>query len=177
MKPPKLAQRESIRLFKLGKDQVIVVCGRRTRDCHETRIARIAPGKYVLKCGCISREAHRGEADDRYFIVQPVALGSRTREIEVIHRNGRDRLEVECLDKAHGQLVGSITALGSSQDLSLEAAFKDALGKLDPKALQSPSLVEVVSMGALYGGFSGFSRLFVRVEASPYKVRNAGDKI
>ena len=66
------------------------------------------------------------------------------------------------------ELLGS--AIGFSQNYSLDEAFKDALQKLQlvssPASEAEPSMVDVVSMGAVYGGFSGYSRMFVRVEQS-----------
>jgi hypothetical protein len=61
--------------------------------------------------------------------------------------------------------------MGFSPNFSLDEAFNDALGKLRLNAVSGtasnePSMVDVVSMGTMYGGFSGYSRLFVRVEQS-----------
>jgi len=98
---------------------------------------------------------------EAYVIVQPVNVGSELGDVQVWHADGCVRTQVECLrpdDRPDNSAV-----LGISQDFSLEMAIKDALAQVAPNPRKEPQLFEVVSMGALYGGFSGFSRIFVRM--------------
>jgi hypothetical protein len=173
-----LARRDSISLFQINDDVIAIVSGTKPRHCEGPRLVRQGGGKFSLECNCQKACIQRSDPSDRFFLVQPIAPKTKTGEIEVVHRDGRERLKICPLAPTKSDIrPAAAGAFGVSQDFSLEAAFKDALSKLNPKSLHAPSLVEVVSMGALYGGFSGFSRLFVRVEATPYDLRNGGDKI
>ena len=160
MKPSKLVQRDSIRVFSLSGRLVVIVTGHKAADCKGPRL--FASNKHLeLRCDCSGR-CHPKHIGGEYFLVQPID-GDPSNTVNVRHANGVDYVVVQDLDldKNAGE---SESILGISQDFSLEAAFKDALRKINPAGRQ-PTLVEVVSMGALYGGFSGFSRLFVRVSS------------
>jgi hypothetical protein len=104
---------------------------------------------------------------DRYYLVQPVfSNGPMRTSIRLVHRDGQELIPVEPLScRRH------FCATGASQTFCFDEAFEDALRQLPPfngANSQAPlPLVDIVAMGALYGGFSGFSRLFLRVEARP----------
>jgi hypothetical protein len=175
MKTWRFANPRSIRLFELDQHVIAIAIGTKPRSCQGPKLAVLASGRLVLHCECAEECTRHPEREDDYFIVQPLTGLHRKREIEVLHRDGCDLVRVEVLstgELAQSASVGS-AIFGVSQDFSLEAAFKDAIGKFDLKTGQSPGLVEVVSMGALYGGFAGFSRLFVRVEKTESRLLDA----
>lgn len=61
-------------------------------------------------------------------------------------------------------------AIGYSNKLSFDEAFADALRKLPPPSVKFPDMletVEVVHIGASFGGIAGFHRLEVRIRAYP----------
>jgi hypothetical protein len=165
MKTWKLGMMDSVRLFALSghKDRVILVTGRKPVGCDGPKPIVAGPDKICLSCDCSKASFHpaKGPAHN-YFVVQPVEIAGSKHDIEILHSRGRDRVQVELLSSMTDSPAES--AIGISQDFALEEAFKDAVAKLSPPSQQEPSLVEIVSAGALYGGFSGFSRLFVRVE-------------
>jgi hypothetical protein len=165
MKPTRLALRDSIRIFEVANQLVAIVVGNKPTGCPGPRLCKARAGCFDLACEC--GFDCRGPAAERYFIVQPIQAFLKVGEIRVRHADGIDSHRIQNVDSQSEMLAerSEMTPiLGFSQNFSLEAAFKDALKKLDPSGLKEPSLVEVVSLGALYGGFSGFSRMFVRVE-------------
>lgn len=61
-------------------------------------------------------------------------------------------------------------SVGYSNKLSFDEAFADALRKLPPPSVKFPDMletVEVVQIGASFGGIAGFHRLEVRIRAYP----------
>ncbi|MDC0723383.1 hypothetical protein [Nannocystis bainbridge] len=61
-------------------------------------------------------------------------------------------------------------SIGYSNKLSFDEAFADALKKLPPPSVKFPDMletVEVVQIGASFGGIAGFRRLEVRIRAYP----------
>ena len=173
MKTWKLANRRSIRLFEFNQNIVAITIGKKPRHCAGPQLTVLNSGRLVLHCECAEECTQLSDREDDYFIVCPLAGLRKTREIEVLHEAGCDLLHLEPLSGERSAPLSQSSVLGISQDFSLEAAFKDALAKLNPKTSQTPGLIEVVSMGALYGGFSGFSRLFVRVEKTEARLFNA----
>jgi len=176
-----LAQRESIYLFRSGQDVVAIATGLKPRNCKGPSFCALSKNRFAVNCLCPDHGEGFDGTDryftDRYFIVQPIAVPPEARRVGILHRDGTDEVDIEDLASAKAKTTVSTAILGISQDFSLEAAFKDALSKFDPEKLASPGLVEIVSMGALYGGFSGFSRLFVRVESNLLALRNSKGKI
>jgi hypothetical protein len=166
MKSSKLASRESIRVFQLNGQSVAMVAGSKPEACQGPKLIKTRPGCFELRCKCLDKCESQPVAG-KYFIVQPLEAGLSADTIKVRHAGGTDSIAVHPMDPAEAKATGDSALLGISQDFSLEAAFKDALSKIDPKNPRPPGLMEVVSMGALYGGFSGFSRLFVRVASTP----------
>ena len=104
---------------------------------------------------------------DRYYLLRPVfSNGPMRTSIRLVHRDGQELIPVEPLScRRHSR------ATGASQTFCFDEAFEDALRQLPPfngaNTQAALPLVDIVAMGALYGGFSGFSRLFLRVEARP----------
>lgn len=108
-------------------------------------------------------------ATERYYLVRPVfAKGPMRHAVRLIHQAGRELIPVEPLVCRAVKPTGAAT--GISQDFRFDEAFEDALRQLPAfqaanRSLPLP-LIDVVAMGAVYGGFAGFSRLFLRVEAT-----------
>jgi hypothetical protein len=166
MKLSRIASRESIRIFELNGQLVAIVVGSKPESCQGPSLIKTRPGCFDLRCKCPDKCEGQPMAG-KYFVVQPLEAGLPADKIKVRHAGGTESIAVRPMDPAAEKANGDSALLGISQDFSLEAAFKDALGKMDPKNPKPPGLMEVVSMGALYGGFSGFSRLFVRVASTP----------
>lgn len=151
---------EMIRIFGIGTGHVILVSGKKPARCGGPKPKVTGPNLISVLCEC-APACELGGAQDSYFVVQPLVLGHTRRGVRVLHRDGEERVLVERLP---GQPAQADSALGVSQDFILDQAFKDALARLKPPAGPEPSLIEIISAGALYGGFSGFNRMFVRVE-------------
>lgn len=61
-------------------------------------------------------------------------------------------------------------SIGYSNKLSFDEAFADAIKKLPPASVKFPDMletIEVVQVGASFGGIAGFHRLEVRIRAYP----------
>ena len=61
-------------------------------------------------------------------------------------------------------------SIGYSNKLSFDEAFADAVKKLPAASVKFPDMletVEVVQIGASFGGIAGFHRLEVRIRAYP----------
>jgi hypothetical protein len=165
MKTWKLGMMDSVRLFALSghKDRIILVTGRKPVGCDGPKPIVTGTAEICLRCDCNDGSFHPAKGPQHnYFVIQPIEIAGPRHDVEILHAHGRDRVQVELLSSM--MAAPSESAIGISQDFALEEAFKDAIAKLSPPSQQEPSLVEIVSAGALYGGFSGFSRLFVRVE-------------
>ncbi|HUR36616.1 MAG TPA: hypothetical protein VM009_02290 [Terriglobales bacterium] len=122
----------------------------------------IAPANSFETEPCAADQPH----SDSYYLVRSVfAPGPMRRSIRLVHRAGQDLVPVQPLSCRRCHPV-----TGSSQSFCFDEAFEDALRQLPPlrnaDKNQSLPLVDIVAMGAVYGGFSGFSRLFLRLEAS-----------
>ena len=111
-------------------------------------------------------------SSDLYYLVKPLfPKGPMRRTITLTHSKGRDVVPVEPLGCRPNS--SCFCATGCSQAFHLDEAFEDALRHLPvfqgtDRSLPLP-LVDVVAIGALYGGFSGFSHLFLRIVAGEYK--------
>jgi hypothetical protein len=109
---------------------------------------------------------HTADLDrDHYYLVRPVfAPGPIRRCIRLVHRGGEELVVVRPLVCRRCQSV-----TGNSQSFCLDEAFEDALRQLplfrEANRDHHLPLIDIVAIGAIYGGFSGFSRLFLRLEA------------
>jgi hypothetical protein len=166
--------------------------GKKPRRCPEIELVEMTRNPRVpilsVQCRCNSIAEHACDSGlDSYCLVKPVIAGPIRPYVTFLHRDGSDLVKVEAIAEtaAPEPMTRSLTAIenrpplvpdllgsaiGFSQNYSLDEAFKDALQKLrlvpSPASDAEPSMVDVVSMGAVYGGFSGYSRMFVRVEQS-----------
>ena len=194
MKTWEPASREFVRIFFAHNQHIAVVTGRKPRHCIEVDLIRSRAPSNIPTFAIVMRpekSSHevKGAEHDHYYLVKPLFSGPPQSQIHVIHVDGTELVGVERIfsggeiqsmhrEESRSPILpapatlkkASQTALGYSQNFSMEEAFTDALSHL-PASGRSLSdrrviMVDVVSMGAIYGGFSGFSRLFVKVEQS-----------
>jgi hypothetical protein len=181
----KRAGREQVRIFFTQNQHIAIVIGKKPRTCAEIELVEMTqnPRVPILSVQCrynnIAEHAPNNGFDS-YCLVKPVIAGPIRPYVTLLHRDGSELIKVESIHELYPartietlspllpELLGS--AIGFSQNYSLDEAFKDALQKLrlvpSPASDVEPSMVDVVSMGAVYGGFSGYSRMFVRIEQS-----------
>jgi hypothetical protein len=185
------ASRELVRIFYAHNQHIAVVTGKKPRHCAAVDLIRSSrqsdlPTFSIIRS--VSRESEPSvEATaDRYYLVKPLLPGPARAHINVRHLGGIERVTVETLSttgkETHAKRpIPTIarrkddveSALGYSQNFSVDEAFNDALSHLPmlgDRRNNRPTLVDVVSMGAIYGGFSGFSRLFVKIEQSAARI-------
>jgi hypothetical protein len=175
----KRMSKDMVRIFFTQNQHIAIVTGKRRSRCSEIELAEVTQSPRIpvlaILCQCDHISEHAGySAYENYCLVQPVFAGPFRPYISLLRREGTEVVKVETLPAAvlaktppPGVLA---SATGFSQNYSLDEAFSDALQKLglspSPDSTQEASVVDVVSMGAVYGGFSGYSRMFVRVEQS-----------
>lgn len=163
MDPLPLASRHAARCFYIQEQHILVLTGPLPAGCEVT--LREVPDAVTV---CLSGTAG-APADDTYYLVRPIfSPCPMLPHVRLCHRDGFDRLPVELV--ACGLDCQSCPT-GCSQSFRLDEAFADALRQLPMFAKADASrplpLVDLVALGALYGGFSGFSRLFVRLRERP----------
>lgn len=158
-----LASRHSARCFYIQDRHVILVSGAKPSLAE---VVLHESGSGLILCLTAAFAAPPG---DTYYLVRPIfSPGAMLAHVRLCHRDGTDLLPVELM--ACGGDCRSCPT-GCSQSFCLDEAFADALRQLPMFAQADASrplpLVDLVAMGALYGGFSGFSRLFVRLRERP----------
>ena len=154
------ATKDVARTFYAHGSHVILVQGPKPHDAEVTLVER-EPGAVSLMM--TAGTAETSISPDTYYLVKPVfAKAPMRRVVTLLHGAGRESMPVEELACGCGT--------GSSQAFNLDEAFQDALRRLPIFALapegEPLALVDLVAIGAIYGGFSGFSHLFVRVQAA-----------
>ena len=172
------AHRDSVRFFRFGHQHIAFVTGTRSRRCADIRFVRMKDSnngaRFALQCACSGPEMHEGSNFDNYYILSPLVVPQECDQVMVLHREGSEKIAVESIGvmPETGDTVAADrrpAAVGISQNFSLEEAFRNAIENLGMPIAPEPhrsSLVDIVAMGALYGGCQGFSRLFVKVEKS-----------
>lgn len=154
-----LASRHSARCFYIQGRHIIIASGPKPAGS-EVVLFESHPAVRLSLTGIAS-----DLMVDTYYLVRPIfSPGPMLAHVRIHHRAGSDLLPVEPVACA-GDCRTCPT--GCSQSFRLDEAFADALRQLPMFAKADTSrplpLVDLVAMGALYGGFSGFSRLFVRL--------------
>ena len=177
-----LASRRSINAFRIGQNVLLVAEGELPTPGFEVDIRqdprRIFPQQFdLLRCprpGIFPQ------------LVTPFRFGETVRypadqdTITVHHADGADQVPIQEYGQelaAYADAVqgspdhrcppGADEATGFSRSLSFDEAFAHALANLPP--LPPPTIVDalvrvqVVEIGALFGGIAGFNDLFVRV--------------
>jgi hypothetical protein len=187
------ASRELVRIFYTHNQHIAVVTGKKPRHCAAVDLIRSSrqsdtPTFSIVRSPSSDSELADATAD-RYYLVKPLLAGPARGHINIRHLGGVQRVTVEKLSmngkQPHGKCAAPRvarrkddveSALGYSQNFSMDEAFNDALSHLPvlgDRRNNRLTLVDVVSMGAIYGGFSGFSRLFVKVEQSAARISSA----
>jgi len=173
----KRLSKDVVRIFFTQNQHIAIVTGKRRSRCAEIELVEVTQTPRIpvlaIQCQCDHISEHTCySGHENYCLVKPVFAGPLRPFISLLHLEGSEVVKVEILpgpgDATKPGLLAS--AIGFSQNYSLDEAFNDALQKLglspSPDSTQQASVVDVVSMGAVYGGFSGYSRMFVRVEQS-----------
>lgn len=178
-----LAQRDTIRAFRAGRQVLIVAEGKLPSPGYDVSIMqrpeRIFPPWYqLLRC---ARPGFFPQVIVPYRISQGVDFPEDQQTVKVFHADGEDDVTIEtCGDElaAYNDIVaggagaeracpeGADEATGFSKKLSFDEAFADAIAKLPATEPQHPDLlqtVRVVEIGGLFGGIAGFHDLYVRV--------------
>jgi hypothetical protein len=175
----KRMSKDTVRILFTQNQHVVIVTGKKRSRCAEIELVEMTQNPRIpvlaIQCRCndiAEHSCYSGYAN--YCVVMPVLAGTLRPYISLLHRDGTEVVKVETLpalvlgDAGNAGLLAS--AIGFSQNYSLDEAFNDALKKLglcpSSSSERETSVVDVVSMGAVYGGFSGYSRMFVRVEQS-----------
>jgi hypothetical protein len=163
MEPPELAPMDLARVFYLQNQHVIAAIGQKAPGSEVEVLESVAAdGTVRLR---LHQSSPPGLLTDTYYLVRPVLpKGPMRGSIRVLHAAGGLAVPVEPLNCA------AFRVTGHSPSFRFDEAFEDALRQLPMFSTNPPGqglpLVDLVAMGAIYGGFSGFSRLFVRVGAS-----------
>jgi hypothetical protein len=173
-----LAQRDSIRAFRIGPKVLIVAEGQLPTPGYDAKITLrpedIFPPWYeVLRC---ARSGLFPQIVVPYKVSLTVNYPEDQETVRVFHADGQDDVRIEtCPDElsAYGAVVGggacpenADEATGFSQKLSFDEAFADAIAKLPPIKATHPDrmdTVRVAEIGGLFGGIAGFHDLYVRV--------------
>ena len=177
-----LAERTRIRAFRAYEDILILAEGDLpspgfTADIEQSPI-RIFPQQFnLVRCRL---DGIFPQVVTPYRHAETVRFPADQPQVTVHHADGADQVDIE---ECPGELApyaqtmapggaavpcpeGAVEATGFSPNLSFDEAFADAIAKLPPDpAIFADALarVHVVEIGGLFGGFPGFSDLFVRV--------------
>jgi hypothetical protein len=160
-----LAHRSSARLFYVQGHHIVVVHGLRPSGSEVELRERVGESSPELSLALRCSEPALA-AGDHYYLVQTVFAREAMRpSVRLVHRDGIQQLRVEPV------CCASFRVTGASPSFDFDEAFASALRQLPTFSDAAPGaplpFVEVLAMGAIYGGFTGFSRLFVHLEARP----------
>jgi hypothetical protein len=178
-----LAQRRTIRAFRLGPYILIVAEGDLPSPAYEADIEpsplKIFPQQYVLL-----RRLRPGswmQVVVPYVHAELFLYPEDQRVVTVHHADGKDEVKIEESVSDLGQFGEVVAresrgldarvseATGTSPSLKFDEAFKNALENLPVYPPSHPDElihVEVLETGGLFGGFAGFRHLYVRVRAT-----------
>jgi hypothetical protein len=179
-----LAQRRSIRAFRAGRYVLIVAEGDLPDPGFEVDIQpsplRIFPQQFNV----VRRRlpGFFAQVIVPYRHAEVVLFPSDRPTVTVHHADGQDAVDIEdcgddlamftaaVADEQTGTTAApAAEATGMSSNLSFDEAFADALAKLPPSTPTHPdslTSVDVVHIGALFGGIAGFHHLVVRVRST-----------
>jgi hypothetical protein len=178
-----LAQRSSIRAFRAGRYVLIVAEGDLPNPGFEVDIQqsplRIFPPQYNL----VRRRlpGFFAQVIVPYRHSEAVLFPADRPTVTVHHADGRDDVDIEEYgndlapfaalvsdERSESDSSQPAEATGMSSRLSFDEAFADAMSKLPPSTATHPdalTTVDVVHIGALFGGIAGFHHLVVRVRS------------
>jgi hypothetical protein len=169
-----LASRESVRVFYFQGQHIAIVIGKKPRHS-EVSLREVKSHEGLNTFSIIASDpGQRNDLSDSYYMIKPILQpGPSLDRLAVLHLEGTDIVRVERLAPGiadDAPAVSGLVATGYSHNFNIDEAFQDAIAQLPlhnkPATSGEMNLVDVISMGAIYGGISGFSRLFVRVEHS-----------
>ena len=176
-----LAQRTRIRAFRAEGHLLIVAEGELPTPGYEVDIAvsplRIFPQQFNLL-----RRARPGiwaQVITPYRYGEVVGFPVDRPVVTVHHAEGHDAVEIQQCGDDLREFTVAVTgsphlpcppdaqqATGFSRNLSFDEAFVKALASLPPVELSTPDAltrIQVLEVGALFGGVAGFRDLFVRI--------------
>jgi hypothetical protein len=176
-----LAERNSIRAFRAGPYVLIVANGTLPNPGFKVdivpNVAKIFPQQFDLTM-------HRlpgmfPEVRAPYVYAETTRFPVDQTAVTVHHADGTDRVDIEDCGKDLAGYLRAITgstpddlavdidmATGFSKRLSFDEAFGKAVANLPPAEVtvaDALQRIEIVEMGALFGGVAGFHDVFVRV--------------
>lgn len=163
MDSPSLAAVDLARTFYVQGQHVLALIGRKTAGSEiELLECPTSDGTFVLR---LHRSAPGAQLAETFYVVRPLFdPGPMRRSLRLLYGAGGVSMPVEPLN------CGSLRVTGVSPSFRLDEAFEDALRQLPLFRRNPPDqplpLVDILAMGAIYGGFTGFSRLFLRVGVS-----------
>lgn len=176
-----LAQRNQIRAFRTGEQVLIVAEGELPTPGFTVQIIqspiRIFPPQFnLLRCAL---PGFFPQVITPYRHAESVRYPADQDVITVHHADGRDDIRIEDCPHELGPYTHAVKgtadkpcppdadeATGFSKKLSFDEAFANALANLPPSDPSHPDTltrIQVVEIGALFGGIAGFHDLFVRV--------------
>ena len=160
-----LATVDQARIFYLLGQHVIAIAGQQPSgsrvELQESKTHDVPALAILLHAG-----SGCSAVAESYYLVEPVlGRGPILSSIALSHAGGSNLIPVEPMN------CGATRVIGSSPSFRFDDAFEGALRQLPPFRESAPGqaipLVDIVAMGAIYGGFSGFSRLFVQLQVTP----------
>ncbi|MGH3979391.1 MAG: hypothetical protein ACRDRZ_10395 [Pseudonocardiaceae bacterium] len=145
-------------------------------DIEQSPLLIFPPQFSLLRC---QRPGVFPQVETPFRHAESFRLGERPEAVTVHHAEGSDSVRVEDCGESlapYAQSVrggleggcpeGADQATGMSKNLSFDEAFRDALAQLPPIEDPHPDQlqrVQVVEIGALFGGIAGFHALTVKV--------------
>lgn len=165
-----LAAVDQARIFHLLGQHVIAIAGQQPGGS-QVELQELVAGHGDSLAILVHPGGAPGAASESYYLVKPVlAPGPLRPAVRLEHAGGCDLIRVEPLN------CGATRVIGHSPSFRFDDAFEGALRQLPPFRESDPrhalSLVDIVAMGAIYGGFSGFSRMFVQLQVTAARLPN-----
>lgn len=174
-----LASRDFARAMQVQDTIFMIVTGRKPRPSSIVRLQRL-PGKVIHLRITLSPEARPlAASSEDFFLLQPVKAAAARGYILLEHAGGCDAIRIEAAETVVADLrvrlaaqqikaSGSPSSVGFSQNFSIDEALREAVKRLPANAAScgQESVVDVIGLGVLCGGFQVVSRLFVKVERS-----------
>jgi hypothetical protein len=176
-----LAPRTRIRAFRARQYVLIIAEGELPTPGFEIHITQspveISPAQFTVQC--CARPGIRPPHVTAYRETTTVRFPEDQPTVTVRHADGTDQVDIEqCGEELSFYLravgdnadrpcpQGADEATGFSKKLSFEEAFANARANLPP--VQSPvadslEQIQVLEIGALFGGIAGFRDMFVRI--------------
>jgi hypothetical protein len=170
-------EKGQLRAFWVGSGVTVVARGQLPSPCWRARLEEsdltVWPPEFLLlRC---AEEQICPEVVVPYTISRHMPLATSPVSVKVHHAEGSDEIPVEddptdyrriSLPLAAAEQGSFDEATGLSEAMSFDEAFRNALNALPKWGPASPddmTVVQVVEVGAWFGGLAGFRHLFMRV--------------